>query len=79
MTKNADIDKYGYSDYGTGFDRKSAFSFPGGVGFGQNVIIFRVDVSSSAHIGNNKRHFNSWKRTNTTIRTHPNCRKNVLD
>ena len=54
MTKNADIDKYGYSGYGNGFDRKSAFSFPGGAGFGQNVIIFGVDMSSSAHIDNKK-------------------------
>ena len=38
LTKNADIDKYGYSGYGIGFDRKSSFSFPG-IGFGQNVII----------------------------------------
>ena len=29
LTKNADIDKYGYSGYGIGFDRKSSFSFPG--------------------------------------------------
>ena len=33
LTKNADIDKYGYSGYGIGFHRKSSFSFPGG-GFG---------------------------------------------
>ena len=39
LTKNADIDKYGYSGYGIGFDRGSTFSFPGG-GFGQNVLIF---------------------------------------
>ena len=38
LTKNADIDKYGYSGYGIGFDRRSGFSFPGG-GFGQNVLI----------------------------------------
>ena len=25
LTKNADIDKYGYSDYGIGFDRRSRF------------------------------------------------------
>ena len=37
LTKNADIDKYGYSGYGIGFDRRSSFSFPGG-GFGQNVL-----------------------------------------
>ena len=35
LTKNADIDKYGYSGYGIGFDRRRRFSFPGG-GYGQN-------------------------------------------
>ena len=54
LTKNADIDKYGYSGYGIGFDRRSSFSFPGG-GFGQNVLIFGVDMSSSAHIDNKKK------------------------
>ena len=54
MTKNADIDKYGYSGYGIRFDRKSSFSFPSG-GFGQNVIIFGVDMSSSAHINKKKK------------------------
>ena len=54
LTKNADIDKYGYSGYGIGFDRRSSFSFPSG-GFGQNVIIFGVDMSSSAHINNKKK------------------------
>ena len=42
LTKNPDISKYGYSDYGLAFDRKSSFSFPCG-GFGQNVIIFGID------------------------------------
>ena len=46
------IDKYGCSGYGIGFDRRSAFSFPGGVWFGQNVIIL-VDMSFSAHIDDN--------------------------
>ena len=36
------------------FDRRSCFSFPGGA-FGQNVIIFGVDMSSSAHIDNKKK------------------------
>ena len=54
MTKNAYIDKYGYSGYGIGFDRKSSFSFPGG-GFGQNILIFGADMSSSAHIDNKKK------------------------
>ena len=54
VTKNADIDKYGYSGYGIGFDRKRVFSFPSG-GFGQNVIIFGADMSSTAHIDNKKK------------------------
>ena len=53
LTKNADIDKYMYSGYGNGFDRKSGFSFSGG-GFGQNVLIFGVDLSFSAYIDNKK-------------------------
>ena len=54
MTKNADIDNYGYSGYGIGFDRKSSFSFSSG-GFGQNVIIFIVDMGSSAYVDNKKK------------------------
>ena len=54
LTKNVNIDKYGYSGYGIGFDRRSSFSFPSG-GFGQNVLIFGVDMSSSAHIDNKKK------------------------
>ena len=54
LTKNADIDKYGYSGYGIGFDRRSSFSFPSG-GFGQNILIFGVDMSSSVHIDNKKK------------------------
>ena len=53
LTKNADIDKYGYSGYGIGFDRRSGFSFPGS-GFGQNALIFGADMSSSTHIDNKK-------------------------
>ena len=53
LTENADIEKYGYSGYGTGFDRRSSFSFPG-VRFGQNLLIFGADMSSSAHIDNKK-------------------------
>ena len=52
LTKNTDIDKY--SGYGIGFDRRSSFSFPSGR-FGQNIIFFRVDMSSSAHIDNKKK------------------------
>ena len=37
LTKNADIDKNGYSGYGIGFDRRSSFLFSGS-GFDQNVL-----------------------------------------
>ena len=56
LTKNADIDKYKYSGYRIGFDRRSNFSFPGG-GFDQHVIIFGVDISSSKKIDNRKNIF----------------------
>ena len=52
LTRNVDIDKYRYSGYGIRFDRKSSF-FPG-VGFGQIVIKFGVDMSSSVHVDNKK-------------------------
>ena len=68
LTKSADIEKYGYSGFGTEFDRRSSFSFPGGV-FGQNVLIFGVDMGSPVHIDNKKRHISYWKRTNTRART----------
>ena len=54
MTKNADIEKYGYSGFGTGFDRRSSFIFPGGK-FGQNVLVFGADMVSSAHIDKKKK------------------------
>ena len=78
LIKNADIDKYQYSGYGIGFDRKSSFSFQGG-GFGQNVIILGADMSSAVHVDNKKGHFNSWKRYNTRVRTYTGCRKNVFN
>ena len=53
LTKNVDINKYGYSGYGIGFDRETSFSF--GDEIGKNVIIFGVDMSSSAKIDNRKK------------------------
>ena len=55
FTKNADTEKYKYSRYGIGFDRRSSFSFTGG-GFGQNVLIFGADMSASIHIDNKKKY-----------------------
>ena len=54
LTNSADIGKYGFSGYGMGFDRRSAFLFQS-VGYGQNVLIFGADISSSAHINNRKK------------------------
>ena len=53
LVKNANIDKYKYSEYGIGFDRNGTFSV--GNGFGKNVIIFGVDMDSPAHVDNNKK------------------------
>ena len=53
MAKNVDIDKYKYSGYGIGFDKKG--TFPVGKGFGRNCIIFRVDMRSSVHVDNKKK------------------------
>ena len=39
LTENAYIEKYKYSGYGIGFERRTSFSFPGG-GFGQNILLF---------------------------------------
>ena len=54
LTKNADIDKYGYSGYGIRFDRHGRFSFSG-TRLGRNIIIFEVDMSSSRIIDNRKK------------------------
>ena len=54
LTKNADIEQYKYSGYGIGFDRRSSFSLPSG-GFGQNVLIFGADMSTSIHTDNKKK------------------------
>ena len=53
LTKNADIDKHGYSGYGIGFDRETSFST--GNETGKNVIIFGVDMCSSPKIDNRRK------------------------
>ena len=55
LTKNADIDKCGYSGYGIGFDRRGSFPFPG-IGLGRNVIVFGVDMSSSTKIDSKEKY-----------------------
>ena len=54
LTRGTDIDNYKYFGYEIGFDRKGFFSHSSG-GTGRNVIIFGVDMSSSAHVYNKKK------------------------
>ena len=54
MVKNSDFSKIGNTGYGIGFDRGTTFSFRGD-GFGYNVLIFGVDMSSLSHIDNKKK------------------------
>ena len=54
LTKNADIDKYKYSEYVIRFDRHGFFSYRSG-GTYRNIIIFGVDMSSSRKIDNRKK------------------------
>ena len=42
------------------FCGRGSFSFPGG-GYGQNVLIFGVDMSFSAHIDNKKKTYLYWE------------------
>ena len=58
LEKYVDVDLHKYSQYGIGFDRKGFYSI--GDEVGRNVIIFGEDKSSSSHIDNKKRQFNSW-------------------
>ena len=51
LTKNSDPDKYKYSGYNTGFDSRSGFYIQMQA-WEKNVLIFRADTKSSAHIDN---------------------------
>ena len=53
LTKNADFNKYKYSGYGIGFDRKGSYSI--GDEIDRNVVVFGVDMSSSPHIDNKEK------------------------
>ena len=55
------------------------FSFAGG-GFGQNVLIFGVGISSSAHFDNKKKDISVFgKGPKKDIKTYFNCRKYVCN
>ena len=61
-TKNADIDKHGYSGYGIGLIEDQVFHFQ------VSLLIVGVHMSFSAHIDNKKRHIGLRNRSNTRIR-----------
>ena len=46
LAENPDFEKYKYSGYGFGFDESEALRYLIVVGFGKNVIIFGVGISS---------------------------------
>ena len=49
-------DKYSYSVYGIGFDKRESFSLSDGKGFIKNVIVFGEDVRSSVPFDNKTKH-----------------------
>ena len=51
LTKNADLDRHKYSNYGHGFNSGSEFLFTDG-NIGKNIFRFGADLSSSVHIDN---------------------------
>ena len=76
LVKNSGIDKHKYSEYSVKFDKYETFLVANG--FGRNVIIFGIDMSSSVHV--EKKYFASWWRSYTRVRWYNiNCRKNVLN
>ena len=56
ISKNTDVNKYKYFGYGIGFDGKGLFTHPTG-SFGNNAIIFGVNMSSYVHADNKRKRF----------------------
>ena len=54
LTKNANLDKCKYINYGIGFDSRPEFLLPDG-SYGKNIIIFGADMSSSIHVDNKRK------------------------
>ena len=55
LIKNIEKDKYKHSDHGIRLDSHETFSLTNGSVFSTNVIIFGVDMNSSALVENNTR------------------------
>ena len=76
LVKNSDINKFGYTGYGIGFDRGTTFSFPSG-GFGHNALILVLTWVDQHTLIIKKGYISFRKRAYTRIWTHFNCRKVV--
>ena len=55
ITKNADPDKFRYSDYGVGFTINGTLPLSDSSGFNKSVIICGADMGLFAHIINRKK------------------------
>ena len=53
LTKNGDPEKYLYSGYGIGLDKRSRFPWTWD-SWGKNIVVFGDDMSSSVHVNNKK-------------------------
>ena len=60
LNTNADYGKNKYFHNNIGLDGSGSFSLSDGIGFGKNVIIFGVDMSSSVNVNNKKIYLGSW-------------------
>ena len=60
LNTNADYGKYKYFHNNIWLDGSGSFSLSDGSGFGKNVIIFGVDMSSSVNVNNKKIYLGSW-------------------
>ena len=54
LTKNSDLNTYGYSGFNIGLDARSQFLWSDG-SWDQNVVIFGADISYSVHVDNKKK------------------------
>ena len=55
LNKNPDSDKYSYFGYSISFHVRGTFLLSSD-GFGKNVVIFGAYMSSSVHVGNEKKY-----------------------
>ena len=55
LIKNAEKDKYKYSEQRIGFDNHGTFLLSNGSGFGNKLVNFGADMSSFVHADNKRK------------------------